>query len=269
MMGVPTFYTRLLAEPSFTREAARQRAPVRLRLGAAAAGDVRRVRGAHRPAHPRALRDDRDRDEHVEPARRPATGRHRRPAAARRDRPHRRRRRRALRSRRDRRHRAQGPERLPGLLEPAGEDARGVHRRRLLPHRRHGHVDARGLRADRRPGEGHDHHRRPQRLPEGNRGADRRAARRRGIGGRRRAGRRFRRGRGRRHRRQGRARADRGVGDRRAQGRHRVVQGAEAGVLRRPSCRATRWARCRRRCCGSNSARSEAARPSPRGAPVA
>ena len=35
-----------------------------------------------------------------------------------------------------RRDRGQGPERLQGLLAHAGEDARGVHRRRLLHHRR-------------------------------------------------------------------------------------------------------------------------------------
>ena len=75
------------------REACRVGAPVRLRLGAAAARDLRAVRGAHRAAHPRALRHDRDRHEHVESARRRALGRHRRPAAAGRVGAHRRRRR--------------------------------------------------------------------------------------------------------------------------------------------------------------------------------
>ena len=37
----------------------------------------------------------------------------------------------AAAGRRDRRHRGQGPERLRGLLAHAGEDRRGVHRRRL------------------------------------------------------------------------------------------------------------------------------------------
>ena len=36
MMGVPTFYTRLLDDPGFTRDLAAQRAAVRVRLGAPA-----------------------------------------------------------------------------------------------------------------------------------------------------------------------------------------------------------------------------------------
>ena len=50
MMGVPTFYTRLLAQPSFGADDCRDDAAVRLRLGAAAARDVRRVPRAHRAA---------------------------------------------------------------------------------------------------------------------------------------------------------------------------------------------------------------------------
>ena len=46
-------------------------------------GDVRRVSRAHRAADPRALRHDRNRHDHVEPARRRACGGHRRPPAAR------------------------------------------------------------------------------------------------------------------------------------------------------------------------------------------
>ena len=67
LMGVPTFYTRLLDQPGLTREAARQHAPVRLRLGAASRRDAPRVSRADRPRHPRALRHDRDEHEHVEP----------------------------------------------------------------------------------------------------------------------------------------------------------------------------------------------------------
>ena len=74
LMGVPTFYTRLLASPGLTREAAAGDAALRLGLGAAARRDPRRVRGADRPAHPRALRHDRDRDERLEPARRASGG---------------------------------------------------------------------------------------------------------------------------------------------------------------------------------------------------
>ena len=49
MMGVPTFYTRLLAEPSFGAGRLPQRAAVRVRLGAAARGDLRGVPRTHRP----------------------------------------------------------------------------------------------------------------------------------------------------------------------------------------------------------------------------
>ena len=77
---------------------------------------------------------------------------------------------------------------------------RGVHRRRLLPDRRHGHGGRRRLHFDHRPVEGPDHHRRAERLPEGDRGGDRRHARRRGNRRDRRPPSRFRRG-GRRGRR--------------------------------------------------------------------
>jgi malonyl-CoA/methylmalonyl-CoA synthetase len=50
MMGVPTFYARLLCEPSFDRASAARHPTVRLGIRAAAARDVRCVRGAHRPA---------------------------------------------------------------------------------------------------------------------------------------------------------------------------------------------------------------------------
>ena len=47
-----------------------QHAPVHLRLGAAAARDLRRLARAHRPHHPRALRHERDRDAHLQPVQR-------------------------------------------------------------------------------------------------------------------------------------------------------------------------------------------------------
>ena len=50
MMGVPTFYTRLLANARFTRASCRTYAGFHLRLGAIAAVHLRRVRGTHRPA---------------------------------------------------------------------------------------------------------------------------------------------------------------------------------------------------------------------------
>ena len=69
-MGVPTFYTRLLAEPELDARGLRDDAALRLGLGAAARRDPRRVRATHRPAHPRALRHDGDRDAHFQPPRR-------------------------------------------------------------------------------------------------------------------------------------------------------------------------------------------------------
>ena len=60
-MGVPTFYTRLLADPRFTREAARH---MRLFISGSApllAETFDEFERAHRPRDPRALRHDRDR----------------------------------------------------------------------------------------------------------------------------------------------------------------------------------------------------------------
>ena len=59
----------------------RQHPPLRLRLGPAARRDPPRVRGPHRPPHPRALRHERDRHAHLEPAGRRAAPGQRRPAA--------------------------------------------------------------------------------------------------------------------------------------------------------------------------------------------
>ena len=78
MMGVPTFYTRLLQDPRLTAEATAAHAPVHLGLGAASRRDASRMAGADRPRHPRALRHDRDRHEHLEPLRGRAHRRHRR-----------------------------------------------------------------------------------------------------------------------------------------------------------------------------------------------
>ncbi len=129
-----------------------RRAAVRLRLRAAARRDLHGLPGAHGAHDPRALRDDRDGDERVQSARRPAARGNRRPAAARRVDPDRRRGRRPLRAGDGRRRRSQGTQRVSRLLADAGEDARGIHRRRLLPHRRHGRLHAGALSQDRRAG---------------------------------------------------------------------------------------------------------------------
>ena len=82
-MGVPTYYTRLLADP---RLDATRCSSMRLFVSGSApllAVDPRGVRRPHRPRDPRALRHDRDVDDHVEPARRRSPPRHRRVPAAR------------------------------------------------------------------------------------------------------------------------------------------------------------------------------------------
>ena len=136
-MGVPTYYVRLLAEAGLTKAAcAHMRlfvsgsAPLALRY-------LRRVPQPHRPRHPRALRHDRNRDEHLESLRRRAPRRHGRHAAAGHRSARGRRRRCARWRRRNRPHPGARAERDAGLLEAAGEEQGRVHRRRLLPHRRH------------------------------------------------------------------------------------------------------------------------------------
>ena len=67
MMGVPTFYTRLLADPRLDRKLV---AHIRLFVSGSApllAETHHRIRGAHRSKDPRALRHDRDQHEHVQP----------------------------------------------------------------------------------------------------------------------------------------------------------------------------------------------------------
>jgi malonyl-CoA/methylmalonyl-CoA synthetase len=67
MMGVPTFYTRLLDDDRLTRDLT---AHMRLFVSGSApllAETHEAFRGAHRPPHPRTLRDDRDEHEHLQP----------------------------------------------------------------------------------------------------------------------------------------------------------------------------------------------------------
>ena len=68
MMGVPTFYTRLLASAGIRRGRLPLGAAVRFGLGAAAAGDLRAIPRPDGVHDPRALRNVRDRHEHVESA---------------------------------------------------------------------------------------------------------------------------------------------------------------------------------------------------------
>ena len=79
MMGVPTFYTRLLAQPDFGRA---QTEHMRLFISGSAPlldSTFREFEARTGQAHPRALRHDRDGDDHLQPADRRA---HRRAAWA-------------------------------------------------------------------------------------------------------------------------------------------------------------------------------------------
>ncbi len=67
LMGVPTFYTRLLQNSGAVARGHEAHAAVHLGLGAAARRHPSRMVGAHRPRRARALRHDRDQHEHVEP----------------------------------------------------------------------------------------------------------------------------------------------------------------------------------------------------------
>ncbi len=114
-----------------------------------------------------------------------------------------------------------------------------------------GKLDEHGVLTHRRPQQGSHHQRRLQRLSGRDRGLPQRAARRGRERRHRRAARRLRRSRGRGGGGPARRRARRRGADRGAEGPHRQLQGAQAGLRRRPNCRATRWARCRRTCCAS------------------
>ena len=126
-MGVPTYYTRLLAKPGPRRGRLPRHAALRQRIGAAPGSDVPRIRAAHRTRHPRTLRHDRGADDHVQPVRRQAHRRNRRPALAGR-----------LASgssartgrwppRRRRRPPVEGPQPVRRLLAQPGEDGRGAY----------------------------------------------------------------------------------------------------------------------------------------------
>ena len=67
LMGVPTFYVRLLQHPGLDPRGDLRHAPVRVGLGAAAGRDPSRVERPHRPRHSRTVRHDRDEHEHLEP----------------------------------------------------------------------------------------------------------------------------------------------------------------------------------------------------------
>ena len=69
LMGVPTFYVRLLQHPGLNPQVDLGNAPVRVRFGAAARRDPSRVACPHGSRHSRTVRYDRDEHEHLEPIR--------------------------------------------------------------------------------------------------------------------------------------------------------------------------------------------------------
>ena len=233
-MGVPTFYTRLLAEEGLDR-----RACERMRLFVSGSAPLLAETHAefekktgHRILERYGMTETGMLTSNPLDERRPAAG-HRGLAAAGHERARRRRRGPGLRRGRDRPHPGQGRQRAARLLAHAGEEQGGVHRRRLLPDRRRGLLLRGRLPRDRRAIEGPHHHRRLQRLPEGGRARHRRAARGRGVRRDRRAPSRLRGG---RHRR---GRAPRGLRGAHRSGGHRLAQVAarelqdpEAGLHR-------------------------------------
>ena len=180
LMGVPTFYTRLLDQPGLTREAA---AGMRLFVS----GSAPLLAETHRAFRERTghailerygmtetsmnTSNPYDGDRVAGSVGFPLPGVEVRvtdPESGR-----------AASGRRDRHDRDPRPERLCRLLADAGEDARRVSLRRLLHQRRsRAHRRAR-LSLDRRARQGHRDLRRLQRLSEGGGAGDRRAAGRR------------------------------------------------------------------------------------------
>jgi acyl-CoA synthetase (AMP-forming)/AMP-acid ligase II len=210
MMGVPTFYTRLLQNPGLNKDVTRH---MRLFISGSAPllADTHREWSA-RTGH--AVLERYGMTETNMNTSNPYDGERRDRHGA---------------SAGDHRHdRGQGPERVPRLLADAGEDQGRIPRRRLLHHRRPRQDRRQGLCPHPRPRQGSRDLRRLQRLPEGDRERDRRHAGRDRVGRDRRAACRFRR---RRHRRpgvqQGR-RCQRGLGAEGARRPDRQIQDAQA-----------------------------------------
>ena len=237
MMGVPTFYTRLLSDPAFTRDAC---ASIRLFVSGSApllAETFEAFARAHRPRDPRAVRHDRGGHDHEQSAGRRARRRHRRQAAARHRRAHRRR----CAARRAGRAssaacRCAGPNVFAGYWQMPDKTRDEFTDDGYF---KTGDVgewvpDGPGARlpAAGRSREGPHHLRRAQRLPEGDRGAHRPDGRRGRVGRRRDARSGFRRSRRGVRRAQARVLAERRRIIKRAQGRDRGLQGAEARRIR-------------------------------------
>jgi malonyl-CoA/methylmalonyl-CoA synthetase len=181
MMGVPTFYTRLLKEPGLTREDA---AHMRLFVSGSAPLLAETHREwEHRTGH--AILERYGMTETNMNTSNPYEGRRRAgtvgfplPGVTLRVDPETG----APLGPGGRHDRGQGPERVPGLLADAGEDrpssAATASSSPAISAR-----STRGLRPHRRPRQGPHHHRRLQRLSQGDRDRDRRASGRRRIRG--------------------------------------------------------------------------------------
>lgn len=175
LMGVPTFYTRLLQSPNLTKESTSH---MRLFISGSApllAETHREWSGAYRTRGARALRHDRNQHEHVEPLRRRArAGRGGLSATGRLRARDQSRDRRRTRAGRDRHDRGQRPERVQGLLAHAGQDQSRIPRRRFLHHRRSRQDRYARLCPHSRTRQGSGDFRRFQCVPEGSRERDRR-----------------------------------------------------------------------------------------------
>ena len=181
MMGVPTFYTRLLADPRLDRKLV---AHIRLFVSGSAPLLAEthaefEARTGHRILERYGMTETNmnasnpyDGERRAGTVGLPLPGVELRVADPET--------RQAHRPRRDRHYRGARPQRLQGLLEHAGEDQGGVSRRRLLHHRRPRPDRRRRLCHDRRPRQGPGDFGRLQHLPEGGRDAARRRARRAG-----------------------------------------------------------------------------------------
>ena len=173
--GVPTMYWGLLGALDDSVDVGTDRQEPAGRRGGwlrAAGRGAQGLPEALRRHHPRGLRPLRDlAGGQLLPARQGAAGRlDRRADPRRRDEADQRRLvRRAGQPRRARRDRDQGPQHHEGLLRPARRH-RGLDPRRLVPQRRPRQEGRGRLLLHRRPLQGHDHPRRLQRVPAGDRG---------------------------------------------------------------------------------------------------
>ena len=177
LMGVPTFYTRLLQSPALTKESTKH---MRLFISGSAPllADTHRewfARTGHAVLERYGMTEtNMNTSNPYDGERVPGAVGH--PAARRLGARHRSRDRQGAGARRDRHDRGQGPQRLQGLLADAGKDQSRIPRRRLLHHRRSRQDRRQGLCAHSRPRQGSRDLRRLQRLSEGNRERDRRHA---------------------------------------------------------------------------------------------